>query len=287
MRTLTGTIAVVTGATRGAGKGIALALGRSGATVYVTGRSSRQDGRFHDYPGTVEDTAEAVTALGGVGIPVRVDQGVEAEVKALFERVKAEQGRLDVLVNNAWGGHDHEAGGYMPKPFWELSPSMWEDTITRGARLALIASTYGAPLMVAQKRGLIVNTTFWDRDRYTGHLYYDLGKATINRLAFDMAQDLEPYGVAAVGVSPGWMRTEHVLAAFETDAEHWHEVPALASSESTAYVGRAVAALAGDAGVMAKSGRMLRVGDLAREYGFTDEDGRQPAAFELEAPAVG
>lgn len=285
MPKLNETVAVVTGATRGAGKGIAIALGEAGATVYVTGRSTRAGGSTGHHPGTIEETAEAVTAAGGMGIPMRVDHGVEDEVQALFERVKSEQGRLDLLVNNAWGGHDQEAGGFQNQPFWQLPVSLWHSLLDGGARLGLIASTHAAPLMVAQGRGLIVSTTFWDRDRYIGHLYYDLAKAAINRLAFDMAQDLRPFGVGSVAVSPGWMRTELVLEAFETDEGHWHELPALASTESTAYVGRAVAALAADPGVMEKTGRMLRVGDLARLYGFADEDERQPEAFELETAA--
>lgn len=282
---LQGTIAVVTGATRGAGKGIALALGEAGATVYVTGRSTRRAGTTRDYPGTIEDTAEVVTALGGVGIPMRVDHGADEEVRSLFERVAAEHGRLDVLVNNAWGGHDEAIGlgDEGEAPFWRLPTTMWDGLVSRGARYGLLASTYAAPLMVARGQGLIVSTTFWDRDRYTGHLYYDLAKAAINRAAFDMAQDLEPHGVASVALSPGWMRTELVLRAFDTDAERWHEVPALAATESPRYIGQAVVALAKDPGVMAKTGRTLRVGDLARAYGFRDIDGRQPKAFELES----
>ncbi len=282
VRSLKETIAVVTGSTRGAGKGIALALGEAGATVYVTGRSTRSGGATMNYPGTIEETAEAVTAGGGVGIPVRVDHGVESEVEALFGRVRAEHGRLDLLVNNAWGGHDH-ARDIGLTPFWKMPTATWEDMMTHGARLGLITSRYAAPMVVAQGRGLIVNTTFWDRDLYTGNLYYDLAKATINRLTFDMAQDLRPHGVAVLAVSPGWMRTELVLRAFGTDEAHWRDVPALARTETPLYVGRGVVALAADPQVMAKTGRVLRVGDLAREYGFTDVDGRQPPLFLLDA----
>ena len=282
VRPLNGTIAVVTGATRGAGKGIALALGEAGATVYVTGRSTRSGGTTMEYPGTIEETAEAVTARGGVGIPVRVDHGVESEVEALFGRVRAEHGRLDLLVNNAWGGHDH-ARDIGLAPFWEMPTAAWDDMLTGGARLGLVTSRCAAPIMVAQGRGLIVGTTFWDRDLYTGNLYYDLAKATINRLIFGMAQDLRPHGVAVLGVSPGWMRTELVLRAFGTDEAHWREVPELAQTETPLYVGRAVAALAVDPGAMAKTGLVLRAGDLAREYGFIDVDGRQPPPFLLDS----
>jgi NAD(P)-dependent dehydrogenase (short-subunit alcohol dehydrogenase family) len=281
MKPLHETIAVVTGATRGAGRGIASALGEAGATVYVTGRSSRAGGSTHGWPGTIEAAAEAVTAAGGRGIPVRVDHDVESEVAALFQRVQAEHGQLDLLVNNAWGGHDAEQE-LTPQPFWEIPTVLWDGMFTRGARLGLIASTYAAPLMIARRRGLIINTTFWDRDRYTGHLYYDLAKHTINRLAFDMAQDLKPHGVTALALSPGWMRTELVLKAMGTDENNWQEVAALAETETPVYLGRAVAALAADPQVMAKTGRALIVGELAREYGFTDIDGKQPAPFRLD-----
>ena len=287
MQTLKDTIAVVTGATRGAGKGIALALGEAGATVYVTGRSTRGGHATRDYPGTVEDAAEAVTARGGRGIPVAVDAGNPAQVAALFARVAAEQGRLDVLVNNAWGGHDGAIGldGTEDLPFWKLPPAQWDALVDRGARYGLLAATHAAPMMVERGRGLIVGTTFWDRDRYTGQLYYDLAKAAINRVAFDMAQDLRPFGVASIGLSPGWMRTELVLRAFDVEDGNWQAVPALAATESTAYIGRAVVALAGDPAVIRHTGRILRVGDLARAYRFTDVDGRQPAAFEIGGAA--
>ena len=284
MPTLKGKIAVVTGATRGAGKGIALALGEAGATVYVTGRSTRAHGRTQGWPGTIEDTAEAVTARGGVGIPVWVDHHEEAQVRALFERVRAEQGRLDLLVNNAWGGHEL---AFTTQPFWEIPMGTWDTMMTRGARLGLMASKHAAPMLVAAGRGLIVNTTSWYRNVYTGHLFYDLAKHTINRLAFDMAQDLRPHGVAAMAVAPGWMRTELVLEAFGVGEADWRTVPELKQTETVLYVGRAIAALAADARIMAKTGRTLLVGELAREYGFTDEDGTQPPPFAMagEAPS--
>ncbi|HJU38372.1 MAG TPA: SDR family oxidoreductase [Tahibacter sp.] len=172
--------------------------------------------------------------------------------------------------------------GVFVAPFWQRPLEQWDAMIDRGVRNHWLASRHAAPLMVAAKRGLIVTTTFWDRDRYLdGNLMYDLAKAAMNRLAFGMARELEAHGVASVAVSPGWMRTEFILAGFKTDEAHWHDVPALARTESPRYLGRAVTALAGDAGVMAKTGRVVTVGELAREYGFTDVDGRQPAAFEL------
>jgi NAD(P)-dependent dehydrogenase (short-subunit alcohol dehydrogenase family) len=196
--------------------------------------------------------------------------------------VQHEQGRLDLLVNNAWGGHE-SFDGVFDAPFWKHPLSHWNSMIDRGVRHHLIASRCAAPLMVAQRHGLIVTTTFWDRDRYLrGNLFYDLAKAAMTRLAFGMAQDLKPHGVASLAVSPGWMRTEFILLGHRTDEAHWQERPALARTESPRYLGRAVAALAADQNVLARSGGVFRVGDLAKAYGFTDIDGRQPVPFEME-----
>ncbi len=289
---LKGRVAVVTGASRGAGRGIALELGAAGATVYVTGRSTRAQpaesyGRIlalselEALPGSIDETADELTRMGGHGIAVRCDHTQEDDVASLFARVQREQGRLDLLVNNAWGGHE-TFDGVFEAPFWEHPLSNWESMFDRGVRNHLLASRFAAPLMVAQKSGLIAITSFWDRDKYLrGNLFYDLAKSAMNRLAFGMAEELRPHGVASLALSPGWMRTEFVLAGHKTDEAHWHERPALARTESPRYLGRAIAALAGDAGVMQKSGGVHRVADLAREYGFTDIDGRQPEAFEL------
>lgn len=294
---LHGRVAVVTGASRGAGRGIALELGAAGATVYVTGRSTRAEpadsygpllalSGLAAVPGSIDDTADELSRLGGQGIAVRCDHGREDEVAALFERVQREQGRLDLLVNNAWGGHE-SFDGVFDAPFWQHPPAHWNSMLDRGARHHLIASRAAAPLLVRQGRGLIVTTTFWDRDRYLrGNLYYDLAKAAMNRLAFGLAEELRPHGIASLALSPGWMRTEFVLSGHRTDEAHWRERPALARTESPRYLGRAVAALAADPRVLRKSGRVHRVADLAREYGFTDIDGRQVEAFELDRPAA-
>lgn len=230
-------------------------------------------------PETIEDVAEGVTARGGLGIPVRVDHTDDAQVEALFRRVEEEQGRLDLLVNNVWGGNESWIGG---QPFWELSMENWERMLTRGVRAHIAASRLAVPLMLPQGRGLIINTTSWDRDRFVGDFWYDLAKSAINRAAFGMAQQLRAHNIAAVAVAPGFMRTELVLAAFQATEANWQAVPELARTETPFYVGRAVVALAADPSVMAKTGRVLRVGDLAREYGFTDVDGRQVPPFELE-----
>lgn len=290
---LKGRVAVVTGASRGAGKGIALELGAAGATVYVTGRSTRAQpaggygqilalSHLDRVPGSIDETAEAVTAAGGTGIAVRCDHTRDDEVAALFDRVQREQGRLDLLVNNAWGGHE-VFDGVFEAPFWQRPLEEWDAMFDRGVRNHLVASRRAAPLFVAQRGGLIVTTTFWDRDRFMrGNLHYDLAKSAMTRLAFGMAQELRPHGVAAIALSPGWMRTEFVLAGHQADESNWHERPALARTESVRYIGRAVVALAADPQVLARSGRALRVGDLAREYGFTDIDGRVVAPFEME-----
>ncbi|MBW8715992.1 MAG: SDR family oxidoreductase, partial [Variovorax paradoxus] len=232
-------------------------------------------------PGSIDETADEVTRLGGRGIAVRCDHTQEDEVQQLFAQVQREQGRVDLLVNNAWGGHETFTGVF-EAPFWEHPLANWDSMFDRGVRNHLLASRFAAPLMVAQKSGLIVTTTFWDRGNYLrGNLFYDLAKSAMTRLAFGMAQELRPHGVASLAVSPGWMRTEFVLAAHKTDEAHWREHPALARTESPRYLGRAVAALAGDARALEKSGGVHRVADLAREYGFTDIDGRQVEAFEL------
>ncbi|VTU17550.1 3-oxoacyl-[acyl-carrier-protein] reductase FabG [Variovorax sp. PBL-H6] len=290
--TLKDCVAVVTGASRGAGRAIAQELGAAGATVYVTGRSTRGEparsygqlmglSGLDTLPGSIDETAEEVTQMGGRGIAVRCDHTREEEVAALFARVEHEAGRIDLLVNNAWGGHE-TFNGVFDAPFWEHPLSNWDSMFDRGVRNHLLASRFAAPMMVRRGRGLIVTTTFRDRDRYLrGNLFYDLAKASMTRLAFGMAQELLPHGVASIAVSPGWMRTEFVLAGHQTDEAHWQERPALSRTESPRYLGRAVVALAGDAGVLDKSGRVYCVADLAHEYGFTDVDGRQVPAFEL------
>jgi NAD(P)-dependent dehydrogenase (short-subunit alcohol dehydrogenase family) len=286
MQRLKSRVAIVTGASRGAGRGIAGVLGGEGATVYVTGRSVREVPTRPDLPGmAVEDTAELVASRGGVGIAVRCDHTVDGEVEALFDKVAREQGYLDLLVNNVWGGYEEYGGDEaFDAPFWEQPLWRWDKMFQAGVRAHYAASRLAVPLMAEESRAfsrLIVNTTFWDRGKCLSNLPYDLAKTAVNRLAYVMALELREQDIAAVALSPGWMRSEAVLQHYGTDEAHWQEVADLAKTESTQYIGRAVAALAADRDVMAKSGRVLTVGDLAREYGFTDVDGRQPPAFTM------
>jgi NAD(P)-dependent dehydrogenase (short-subunit alcohol dehydrogenase family) len=269
-------VAVVTGASRGVGKGIALALGEAGATVYVTGRSDA-GGTTEGLPGTVRDTADAVTQRGGQGVPVRCDHTADAEVEALFARVRQERGRLDLLVNNVWGGYEQFDWSRFAAPFWEQPLRHWSGMFESGVRAHLAATRLAVSLMLPHRRGLIVHTTAWDRDKYLGNLFYDVAKAAVNRMAFGMARELQAHHVAVVALAPGLVGTERVLAAFAGAGR----VPG--NLESPEYTGRAVVALATDANVMAKSGRVLTVGQLAAEYGFTDVDGRQWPPFQIEA----
>jgi len=276
MATPSGTVAVVTGASRGVGRGIALALGEAGATVYLTGRS--RIGNTTEYlPGTVEESAEAVTARGGRGISVHCDHTVDAEVEALFGRIQVESGRLDVLVNNVWGGYEQHEGQRFVAPFWEQPLRHWEGMFTAGVRAHLVASRLAVPLMLPAGRGLIVHTTAWDRDKYLGNVFYDVAKAAVNRMACGMARELRPHGIAVVSLAPGFVRTERVEAAFAAAGRSLPE-----NLESSEYIGRAIVALASDGNRLAWSGRTLTVGALAHEYGFTDIDGRQLPPFHIE-----
>jgi NAD(P)-dependent dehydrogenase (short-subunit alcohol dehydrogenase family) len=264
MPELDGTVALVTGATRGAGRGIANVLGEHGATVYVTGRSTRAE-PHPDRPGTIEDTADEVQARGGTGIPVRVDHTQPAEVASLIERIEGEQGRLDVLVANAWMGYEIRVDY---TPFWEASLEHW-DLMFDSLRMQMMTAQKAAPLMLKQGRGLIVNT-LWDvGSHFHGLVSYDTVKTAVSRMSFGMAEHMREHGIAVVALSPGWMHTEVMNLPPELAAQ----------TETTEYIGRATAALAGDPDVMRWSGQTLLVVDLAREYGFTDVDGKVLTPF--------
>jgi len=263
---LSGTIALVTGASRGGGKGIALVLGEEGATVYVTGRSVRGEPTTLDRPGTIDDTAEGVTERGGTGIAVRCDHTDDAQVEALFERIHGEHGRLDLLVNNAWSGY--ELPLYFEVPFWEMDWRHWDLMFQGGLRATMLSSMLAAPPMIEAGRGLIVNMT-WVLDRPHGVTFYEVVKNATNKLTEQMADDLRPHGVACVAVSPGWMRLERMELTPESAAK----------AESPEFPGRGIAALAADPNVLEKSGGLFTTPALAREYGFTDVDGKQQSAF--------
>jgi NAD(P)-dependent dehydrogenase (short-subunit alcohol dehydrogenase family) len=263
---LGGKVALVTGASRGGGKGIALVLGERGATVYLTGRSVRGEPTTLGRPGTIDDTAEEIAARGGTGIPVRCDHTDDAQVEALFERIRGEQGRLDLLVNNAWSGY--EIGPDPSLDFWEIEWRHWDLMFTGGLRATALASSLAAPPMIEARSGLIVNIT-WVLDRPHGHAFYEVVKNATNKLTEQLADDLRPHGVACIAVSPGWMRLERMDLTPEQ----------MAKTESPEFPGRAIAALAADPDVMAKSGRVFTTPELAREYGFTDVDGKQQSAF--------
>lgn len=267
-------IAVVTGASRGIGRGIALALGDAGATVYVTGRS--EEGRTTEgLPGTVAATAEAVTARGGRGIAVRCDHAQDTNVEALFARIGREHGRLDVLVNNVWGGYEGQDWRRFGAPFWEQPLAAWTGMFKVGVRAHLVAARHSVPLFASGDRGLIVQITAWDRDLYLGNLFYDLAKSVVNRMTFGMARELRSRNVAVVAVAPGFVGTERVLAAFSGAGRTPGKL------ESPEYAGRAVVALAGDADVMSRSGRVFTVAELAEAYGFADIDGTRWPAFRI------
>jgi NAD(P)-dependent dehydrogenase (short-subunit alcohol dehydrogenase family) len=274
MPDLSDRVALVTGASRGAGAAIAAVLGEGAATVYVTGRSSRAGARTEAMPGTVQDAAEAVSARGGTGIGVVCDHTDPAQVEALMARIDADHGRLDLLVNNAWGGYEQYDGARFAAPFWEQPlQQRWDAMFGAGVWPTMLTSHRAAPLLGAG--ALVACTIAWAQGAYTGSAIYDAAKACIARFAFAMAHDLRERRVTAVAIAPGFMRTERVLAA------HAAQPFDLSATESPEYLGRAIAHLAADSGHLARTGELLTAGELARTYGFTDVDGSQPEAFTI------
>ncbi len=266
--------AVVTGASRGGGKAIALQLGSGGWTVFVTGRSTRGRPDSEGLGGTVEETAAGIDAAGGHGIPVVCDHTQLAEIYRLVATITKLGHPPDLLVNNVWGGYERHDLATFGDPFWKQPTHHWEGMFTAGVRATLLTSARLVPLMLPRKKGLIVNTVAWLSGGYLGNLYYDVAKNAMIRMARGMAMELKSHGIQAVALAPGFMRTERVMAA------HRAHPFDLAPTESPSYLGKAVVALAGDPNVARLSGRILYVGDLARRYGFKDEDGRQPRRFQ-------
>ena len=270
MNDLTGRVALVTGASRGIGKGCALELGARGATVYVTARSVNESD--HPLPGTVSATAAEVTAQGGTGIAVACDHRDDGAVRAVFDRICADHGCLDVLVNNAFLIPPELTSRLA---FWEVPISNWDDMIDVGTRSAYVASAFAAPMMVAAGSGLIVNISSSGAQEYAWHVAYGVGKCALDRLTADTAHELRPHGVGVVSLWPGFVRTERIDMAVAAGM-----VPAgldVSGAESPRFCGRAVAAMATDADLLRWSGRAVTANDLAMEYGFRDLDGRLPA----------
>lgn len=230
---------------------------------------------------TLEGVLADIRRSGGDGAVIRCDHTNDSETEAVIRQINAEQGRLDILVNNVWGGNSLSIEN---EPFWEQPVQHWDHMFTAGVRAQLMTNYYAIPLMRREGTGaakLIVHTTFWDEYKYTGNFYYDLSKNALVRMAYGLSLEVAADGIAVIPVSPGWMRTELVLDSFGTDEEHWQEEEGLRETESTAYIGRAVAALAADPEVISMTGVPQKVGDLARKYGFTDTDGRQVPAYRI------
>lgn len=278
---LSGKVALVAGGTRGAGRGIAVELGAAGATVYVTGRTTRTQRSEYDRPETIEETAELVNEAGGKGIAVQVDHLVPEQVQALVARIEKEQGKLDLLVNDIWGG----------EKLTEWNVPVWEHALDRGMRLLrlaidthIITNHYALPLLIKNPNGLVIEmtdgTAEYNDQHYRLSLFYDLAKNSVLRIAKALAHELSPYHCSAVAVTPGWMRSELMLDHFGVKEENWRDAtetePHFIISESPRFVGRAIAALAGDQNAARWNGQSTSSYQLAREYGVYDIDGSQP-----------
>jgi NAD(P)-dependent dehydrogenase (short-subunit alcohol dehydrogenase family) len=282
--TLQGKVALVAGGSRGAGRGIATELGAAGATVYVTGRTTRDHQSEYQRPETIEETAEAIDALGGKGIAVRVDHLVSDEVRDLVVRIRKDEGRLDILVNDIWGG----------EKLFEWNKPVWDHNLDNGLKMLrlsidthLITAHHALPLMIEKPGGLLVEVTDgtaeYNAVNYRLSPFYDLCKSAVLRMAWAHAKDLAPHGATSVAITPGWLRSEMMLEHFGVTEANWRDatknIPHFAISETPRFVGRAVAALAADPDVARWNGQSLSSGGLAQVYGFTDLDGSRPNAW--------
>jgi NAD(P)-dependent dehydrogenase (short-subunit alcohol dehydrogenase family) len=280
---LAGKVALVAGATRGAGRGIAVQLGAAGATVYVTGRSTRAQRSEMNRPETIEETAALVTEAGGKGIAIQVDHLVPDQVRALIARIEKEQGALHILVNDIFGATKME----WQKTVWESDLEYGLHQLRLSVDTHAITSHFALPLLIKEPGGLVVEVTDGTDDynakNYRVSFFYDLAKAAVNRMAFALAHELKPHGATAVSLTPGWLRSEAMLDAYRVKEANWRDAtkiqPHFAISESPAFVGRAVAALAQDPEAARWNGQSLSSGQLAQVYGFTDLDGSRPDAW--------
>lgn len=268
---LSNRVVLVTGASRGVGSGIASVLGEAGATVVITGRSSRSSPSREGLPGTVEDTADEVTRRGGVGHPIICDHTDDDAVAQVFDQIRDRYGRLDALVNNAWGGYENYNRDSFNAPFWEQPLERWDAMMTAGARASFTASRFAAPLMLERNCGAIINVSYGEGGKYLGSLIYDLSKTVIDRMVFAMAQELRNSGVTVLGFYPGFTRTERNVRYYSDPH---------AGNQTPEFSGRAVTSLLADAALGQRSGEIFDADQLARRYGFTDRSAS-------EAPAAG
>ena len=284
MKPLQNKIALVTGATRGAGRGIAIELGAAGATVYCTGRTTRTHRSEYNRPETIEETAELATQAGGQGIAVQVDHLEPDQVKALINRIDNEAGKLDILVNDIWAAPQ----------LGKFNVSVWEHNLDEGLRMLrhaidthIITNHYALPLLIKKKGGLVIEVTdgtlSYNQNNYRCSLFYDLAKISINRLGWSLAQELEPHGCTALSLTPGWLRSEHMLEGYGVTEKNWRDAlvkePEFGISETPHYIGRAIAHLATDEHVHRFNGHALSAEELAKAYNFTDLDGSQPECW--------
>jgi NAD(P)-dependent dehydrogenase (short-subunit alcohol dehydrogenase family) len=281
---LNGRVALVAGGTRGAGRGIAVELGAAGATVYVTGRTTRQQQSEYARPETIEQTAELVSAAGGDGIAVQVDHFVPDQVEQLVARIRGERGRLDILVNDVWGAENLKEWN---KPVWEHDLANGLRILDLGVHTHLITAHFALPLLIERPGGLLVEVTDGTEEYNAAHYrinpFYDLAKVAVTRMAWAHAKDLATHGATSVSITPGWLRSEMMLEAFGVAEENWRDattrVPHFVISETPRFVGRAVAALAADPDRSRWNGQSVSSGQLAQVYGFTDLDGSRPDAW--------
>jgi dehydrogenase/reductase SDR family protein 1 len=277
MKPLLGKVALVTGASRGVGKGIALCLGEAGATVYITGRTINEGESASNLAGNIHQTVDEIQKLGGECIAIQCDHRIDSEVEAVFTRIIDEKNKLHILVNNVWGGYEHFTDGtefWKENGFWTLPTSRWDAMFQAGVRAHYISSVLGAPLLMQQPGALIINLSFFAAQRNDKGVAYGVAKAACDQMVACIAQELREYNVAAISLYPGLVRTESVMKA----AQHLD----LSNSESPQFVGRAVVALATDPNIMKETGRVLIVAKLAHKYGFTDIDGTQPRPLKIE-----